>query len=178
MTTRLSPSYVHNVICDVCGRKFKSNMLQKRWDGYMVCSEDWEPRNILDFYRVRNDVHQLDWTRSDDDGGLTWTPVFVNLTQTVGTGTITVTGRYTPNNILNTVNFQVQISITGNATTAAASATVSLPITSVAVGTVRVQDGSGVFLGNGTIGAAATTATLPNWATKNNSILISGQYGI
>lgn len=177
MVTKVSGSYVHNVICDVCGRKFKSYELEKRWDGYMVCAKDWEQRNILDFYRVRNDVHQLDWTRSDDESGKTWTPSFVNLTQTVGTGSITITGFYTPNNITNVINIQVQISITGNATTAASGATVSLPTTSVSAGTVRVLDGSGVLLGMGTIGVGATTATLPNWVARNKNIIITGQYG-
>lgn len=38
-----------NVICDACGRMFKDNELQLRWDGLMVCSGDWEPRQPQDF---------------------------------------------------------------------------------------------------------------------------------
>jgi len=38
-----------NVICDVCGRQYKASELQLRWDGLMVCSGDWEPRQPQDF---------------------------------------------------------------------------------------------------------------------------------
>lgn len=40
-----------NVICDVCGRQYKDSDLQLRWDGLMVCSGDWEPRQPQDFVR-------------------------------------------------------------------------------------------------------------------------------
>jgi len=33
-----------NVICDQCGFEFKGSELQRRWDGAMVCKDDWEPR--------------------------------------------------------------------------------------------------------------------------------------
>jgi len=38
-------------ICEVCGRKMKATRLKKRWDGLLVCSEDWEPRQPQDFVR-------------------------------------------------------------------------------------------------------------------------------
>ena len=38
-----------NVICDQCGRQYKANELSMRWDGLMVCSGDWEPRQPQDF---------------------------------------------------------------------------------------------------------------------------------
>jgi len=37
------------VVCDVCGREYKNYDLQLRWDGLMVCSGDWEPRQPQDF---------------------------------------------------------------------------------------------------------------------------------
>lgn len=40
-----------NVICQVCGVQFKSDEIKKRWDGVLVCKDDWEPRHILDFIR-------------------------------------------------------------------------------------------------------------------------------
>ena len=61
-------SFGYNAICDVCGFKFKAAQLRKRWDGYMVCSHDYETRHSLDFYTTRNDTHLLPWTRSDSDG--------------------------------------------------------------------------------------------------------------
>ena len=66
MTTTSGGKGVYNALCDVCGFKFKNYQLKKRWDGYMVCKDDWEPRHILDFYKVRNDEHPLPWTRPDD----------------------------------------------------------------------------------------------------------------
>jgi len=34
----------------------------------MMCAACWEPRHPLDFYKSRNDVHKLPWTRSDNNG--------------------------------------------------------------------------------------------------------------
>ena len=48
-----------NVICDVCGRKYKNTDVKKRWDGLIVCSKDYELRHIADFIRSnpeRNNV--------------------------------------------------------------------------------------------------------------------------
>ena len=41
-----------NAICDSCGFKFKMSMLKPRWDGMLVCSEDWNPRPESDFRRI------------------------------------------------------------------------------------------------------------------------------
>ena len=65
--------YSYNAICDSCGFKRKASDLRKRWDGVMVCADTcWEPRNILDFYKTRNDQHVLPFTRSDDTGETDW----------------------------------------------------------------------------------------------------------
>ncbi len=40
-----------NVICDSCGFKFKGSELRKRWDGAMVCKQDWEPRPLQEFIK-------------------------------------------------------------------------------------------------------------------------------
>jgi hypothetical protein len=53
------------VICDVCGRLFKEHDLQKRWDGVMVCSGDWEPRQPQDFVRGVADKQAPPWTRPE-----------------------------------------------------------------------------------------------------------------
>lgn len=44
-----------NCICQLCGRQFKSDEVRKRWDGLIVCKNDWEERHILDFLRTRPD---------------------------------------------------------------------------------------------------------------------------
>lgn len=41
-----------NAICDVCGFEFKHSQLRKRWDGAMVCSDDYETRHPQDFLRA------------------------------------------------------------------------------------------------------------------------------
>lgn len=67
-TMRVTKSYEYNVLCDVCGFKMKSTEVRKRWDGFMVCSKDWETRHSLDFYTTRNDTHLLPFIRVDNDG--------------------------------------------------------------------------------------------------------------
>lgn len=62
--------YGYNVICDVCGFKFKNTELKKRWDGLWVCKDDWETRHPLDFYKPRNDTHTLPYTRPEPSDGV------------------------------------------------------------------------------------------------------------
>lgn len=52
-----------NAICDVCGQKWKSGMMKKRWDGLMVCPHDWEPRHPQDFLRSVPDHQAVPWSR-------------------------------------------------------------------------------------------------------------------
>ena len=49
--TKDQNSYEHggwNVICDVCGFKFKNVDIKKRWDGLYVCKEDYEQRRTAE----------------------------------------------------------------------------------------------------------------------------------
>lgn len=41
-----------DVCCDVCGRIIKSGKARKRWDGFIVCPEDYEQRHPMDFIKV------------------------------------------------------------------------------------------------------------------------------
>lgn len=62
------PHYVSgdwNALCDVCGREFKASRLLKRWDGFMVCTTDWEPRHPQDFVRAKADLQAPKWTRPE-----------------------------------------------------------------------------------------------------------------
>ena len=52
-----------NVLCDSCGRKFKASQVQKRWDGLMVCKEDWEMRHPQDFLRVQKEKIAVPFSR-------------------------------------------------------------------------------------------------------------------
>jgi hypothetical protein len=53
------------VICDQCGRQFKANELQLRWDGLMVCKGDWEPRQPQDYVHGVADKIAPPWTRAE-----------------------------------------------------------------------------------------------------------------
>ena len=52
-----------NALCDSCGRKFKALDLQKRWDGLMVCREDFEQRHPQDLLRVQREQISVPWSR-------------------------------------------------------------------------------------------------------------------
>jgi len=52
-----------NVLCDVCGFKFKAFELRKRWDGYMVCSKDFEERQPQDLIRLPRERQAPPWVR-------------------------------------------------------------------------------------------------------------------
>jgi len=42
-------------ICDVCSKKVKASKIKHRWDGLLVCPEDFEHRHPQDFIKVRQD---------------------------------------------------------------------------------------------------------------------------
>jgi hypothetical protein len=56
-----------NAICDVCGFKFKGDELRKRWDGLMVCSDDWEARHPQEFVKGKRDRQTPPYTRPQPD---------------------------------------------------------------------------------------------------------------
>lgn len=41
----------HWVHCEVCGDVVRVYDAKERWDGKLVCEDDWEPRHPLDLYR-------------------------------------------------------------------------------------------------------------------------------
>lgn len=79
-----------NVKCDVCGFKFKSSDVKKRWDGLYCCKEDWEPRHPSDFFKLPKTESSIPFIRTDSaEGGGTDingnpfpapTPYFMNFT--------------------------------------------------------------------------------------------------
>lgn len=42
-----------NVICDVCGKRYKIGQVRKRWDGLIVCDQDFEQDHPQKYLRVR-----------------------------------------------------------------------------------------------------------------------------
>lgn len=84
--TKDQNAYAHgdwNALCDVCGFKFKASDLKKRWDGFMVCSNDWETRHESDFFRASKEDQSVDWVKPDSNAD---------------TATVTVTGKDHPLN--------------------------------------------------------------------------------
>lgn len=87
------------VLCDVCGFRFPSNKLKRRWDGLMTCEGDWEQRHPQDFIKIREETLVPSYTRPYP------TDVFVSVCTVytsqgvVGVGVIgcaTVGKKYTP----------------------------------------------------------------------------------
>jgi len=44
-----------NVTCDVCSKKIKAHEARQRWDGFIVCPEDFENRHPQDFVKAQID---------------------------------------------------------------------------------------------------------------------------
>lgn len=50
-------------ICDVCGFRFPSDKLKKRWDGLMTCDSDWETKHPQLFIKVPQETIAPPWVR-------------------------------------------------------------------------------------------------------------------
>lgn len=74
--------------CDVCGGKFWSSQMQKRWDGFMVCKADFEPRHPQDFLRARKDNIAIPWSRPKQEIISTDTVGWLERVAATDTGTI------------------------------------------------------------------------------------------
>lgn len=115
-----------NAICDVCGFKKKASELRKRWDGLMVCEDDWETRHPSDLYRFPTSTESIvPWTKpesSDYNLDPTFTELIdyrgyqINLTGGAGStqsryissynsGIITVSKRWATNDLSYTEQF-------------------------------------------------------------------------
>lgn len=52
-----------NVTCDVCSKKIKAHEAKHRWDGLIVCSDDYEMRHEQDFVKAKTDKITVPFTR-------------------------------------------------------------------------------------------------------------------
>ena len=52
-----------NLTCDVCSKKIKAHEAKHRWDGLIVCSDDYEVRHSQDFVRARQDKITIPFSR-------------------------------------------------------------------------------------------------------------------
>jgi hypothetical protein len=69
----------HWMICDECGLRYRRSQVLERWDGFLVCKKDWEPRHPQEFVRGRVDKIAVKNPRPEQVGleltmcyGLTW----------------------------------------------------------------------------------------------------------
>lgn len=53
-----------NAVCDYCGFAFKASLLRRDWQGLMVCTADYNPRQPQDFVRSTPDKQTPPWTRT------------------------------------------------------------------------------------------------------------------
>ncbi len=56
-----------NVACAECGRKFKSSMVVKNWQGLWKCPEHNEPRHPQDFVRAVPDIQTVPFSQPETD---------------------------------------------------------------------------------------------------------------
>lgn len=56
-----------HLICDVCGKKIRASESKKRWDGFIVCPDDWETRQPQDFIRVTPDNISVPFSRPEPE---------------------------------------------------------------------------------------------------------------
>ena len=52
-----------NLLCDVCSKKIKSGEAKHRWDGLVVCPDDFEHRHPQDYVKARTDKITVPFTR-------------------------------------------------------------------------------------------------------------------
>lgn len=52
-----------NVTCDVCSKKIKAHEAKQRWDGFIVCPDDFENRHPQDFVKAQTDKITVPFVR-------------------------------------------------------------------------------------------------------------------
>lgn len=45
----------NNVICDICGFKYKASQVRKMWNGLYACPKDFNLRQPQDFVKAKHD---------------------------------------------------------------------------------------------------------------------------
>lgn len=56
-----------NLYCDVCAKKIKASEAKHRWDGLIVCANDWEPRQPQDFVKAKIDKIMVPFSRPTEN---------------------------------------------------------------------------------------------------------------
>jgi hypothetical protein len=53
------------VTCDVCSKEIYASEAKHRWDGLIVCEDDYEERHPLDFLKVRQERLTVPFSRPE-----------------------------------------------------------------------------------------------------------------
>lgn len=56
-----------NVVCDVCGFRFKAGKLKRRWDGLMTCEEDYELDHPQKYLRLHPEKVGVPYVRKEQE---------------------------------------------------------------------------------------------------------------
>jgi len=54
--------------CDTCGELFKSTMMTRQWDGFMVCFRCLDYRNAQELIKAPQPQRPIPWMRSCGNG--------------------------------------------------------------------------------------------------------------
>lgn len=85
-----------NLTCDVCSKKIKAHEARHRWDGLIVCRDDWEMRHEQDFVKAKTDKITISFQRPIPELVFTTPPVCTALTSqavaSVGVAGCAITG--------------------------------------------------------------------------------------
>jgi hypothetical protein len=73
---------VWKVICQVCDKELYSDECKIRWDGLVVCPNDWEPRHPLDYMRVPKYKESSVPFQSPETGEIDGSPAYAIDTRT------------------------------------------------------------------------------------------------
>jgi len=52
-----------NITCDICSKKIKAREARQRWDGFIVCPDDFEHRHSQDFVKAQTDKISVPFQR-------------------------------------------------------------------------------------------------------------------
>ena len=53
------------IYCDSCGKKIRASESKHRWDGLIVCADDWETRHPQDFVKAVPDKQSVPFSRPE-----------------------------------------------------------------------------------------------------------------
>jgi hypothetical protein len=75
------------VACDVCDFWYPSGEMRERWDGLIVCQDDWETRHPQTLIKIRGEKAVPSFIRKDPDDEFVFVCDIVSTSGYAGLGT-------------------------------------------------------------------------------------------